>query len=646
MNLREQRAKRFSQASAALDRRKHVGERFGLLSNLGARTLPGLSLKLYRVWKQSGLKAVREKVREKLATQKRNHNYNTWVAKYDTLTETDRKAITARISKLTYQPLISIIMPVYNVDEEWLRLGIESVCRQLYPHWELCIADDRSDRPHVRKVLEEYSSKDQRIRVVFRETRGHISAASNSAIELADAEFIALLDHDDELPEHALYLVAEELNACPEADLIYSDEDKLNENRERTAPHFKPDWNPDLFYSYNCISHLGVYRTAIVKDLGGFRLGYEGSQDYDLALRVIERIPPDHIRHIPHILYHWREVTGSLALSGAEKEYAHEAARKVIRSHFQRTGINAKVAPGYRNFHRAIYPIPSPQPLVSLIIGTRDKVDLLRQIVEGVLDQTDYEALEVIIVDNQSTEPGTLDYLDRITTDPRVRVLSFDAPFNFSAMNNLGVRAAKGEIVGLLNNDLKVIAPGWLREMVSHALRPEIGAVGAKLLFSNDNIQHAGIVLGIGGIAGHAHKFLPKDNSGYISRTQVIQNFSAVTAACLVMRRDLYNKVGGLDEINLTVAFNDVDLCMRINELGYRILWTPYAELYHPESMSRGSDETSENLPRFTKEVQYMKFTWSDKLREDPCYNPNLTLEDEGFSLAVPSRATRPWRKA
>jgi GT2 family glycosyltransferase len=572
------------------------------------------------------------------------HNYRRWCELYDTLTPTDHERILARIEKLTYKPLISVVMPVFNVEEKWLRLAIESVSRQLYPNWELCIADDNSTQPHVRNVLDEYAGGDSRIKVVYRPTNGHISAATNSALELATGEFVALLDNDDELREHALYMVVETLNEHPKADLIYSDEDKLDENGERQTPHFKPDWNPDLFYSYNFVSHLGVFRRSILEKTGGFREGLEGSQDYDLTLRFIEQIPTANIRHIPRVLYHWRAVSGSTASASAQKAYPHDAAREALRTHFARTNIAATVTDGYRFYHRVIYPLPKPEPLVSLIVGTRDRVELLHQLVDGLLNQTDYESLEIIIVDNQSSEKATLSYFEEVGKDPRVRILPYDAPFNFSAINNMGVRAAKGEVVGLLNNDLKVISPGWLKEMVSHALRPEIGAVGARLLYANDKIQHAGVVLGVGGVAGHAYKHLSKDAQGYVDRMHVIQNFSAVTGACLVMRREVYEKAHGLDETNLPVAFNDVDFCIRIKELGYRILWTPYAELYHLESVSRGSDELPHNIRRFHSEVNYMRYVWKDVLYCDPCYNPNLTLEREDFSLAAPPRAPKPWK--
>jgi glycosyltransferase involved in cell wall biosynthesis len=623
-------------------------EWFGSPVARGAQRLSRRGFTTYGIWRESGLKGVWKKVKAKTrkirtGSRKEREQFRNWVAKYDTLSEADREAISARILHLSYKPLISVVMPVYNIDERWLRLAIESVCKQLYPHWELCIADDGSSKRHIRRVLDEYQQKDHRIKVIFRETRGHISVASNSALELAEGEFIALLDHDDELAEHALYMVAEELNVYPHADLIYSDEDKLDNRGRRIDPHFKSDWNPDLFYSYNFISHLGVYRRSVVKELGGFREGYEGSQDYDLVLRVIEQIPEDHIRHIPHVLYHWRVVPGSMARSHRKKEFVDESARKAIRSHFQRKGINATVTPGSEYSNRVSYPLPADPPLVSVIVATRDHVNLIRQIADGILHRTDYKPLELIIVDNQSSDPATMECLRELQNDSRVRVIPYEAPFNFSAINNVAAREATGQILALVNNDIRTISSEWLTEMVSHAVRPEIGAVGAKLYYENETIQHAGIIVGIGGVAGHAHKRLPRQSTGYFARAQVIQNWSAVTGACLVMRRQVYDEVGGLDEVNLPIAFNDVDLCLRIREKGYRILWTPYAELYHLESASRGADTHPDKLPRFTREQEFMKFTWKDRLLCDPYYSPNLTLHKEDFSFDTP-RTLKPWR--
>jgi len=607
---------------------------------------PALFLRMIRrsftVLRREGFAVIRR--RFLLQEQGVGAGYQEWIDAYDRLTTEDRAAIRRYSKQLAYKPLMSVVMPTYNTSVQWLRLAIESVRNQLYPHWELCIADDASSAPQVRQLLEQYRLEDERIKVVYREKNGHISAASNSAIELATGDFIALLDHDDELAEHALYMVAVELNAHPDAALIYSDEDKLDEAGLRYSPYFKSDWNPDLFLCQNCVSHLGVYRTQLVREVGGFREGYEGCQDWDLALRVAERVSAAQIRHIPHVLYHWRAISGSTALAIEQKTYAQEAQYKMLMSHFAQVGMKVQISLGIGSHWRIKYPLPQSAPLVSLIIPTRDHVDLLRRCVESIYQKTLYPNFELLIIDNQSDEAPTLDYLRQLASERKVRVLRYDAPFNYSAINNFAVRQARGELIGLLNNDLEVIAPGWLEEMVNHALRPEIGAVGAMLYYPNETIQHAGVILGVQGVAGHAYAHKPRGTAGQVGRAFLTQNLSAVTAACLVMRRALFVEVEGLDEKHLPIAFNDIDLCLRLKEKGYENVWTPYAELYHHESASRGSEDSVEKQTRFQQEIDYMQKRWGDSLQDDPAYNPNLTLESGDFTLAFPPRSRKPWR--
>jgi O-antigen biosynthesis protein len=570
--------------------------------------------------------------------------YQEWVEAYDTLIEEDLIAMRQQSEGLPHKPLISVLMPVYNPPETWLRLAIESVRRQTYPYWELCIADDASPGGHVKPILEEYRAKDPRIKVLYRSTNGHISAASNSALTLATGEVVALLDHDDELPPHALYLVARELNAHPDAAIIYSDEDKIDETGRRYGPYFKPDWNPALFLTQNCISHLGVYRTALMREVGGFRAGYEGSQDWDLALRIVERVSGEQIRHIPHILYHWRAITGSTALAIDQKNYASDAQIRLLQSHFERCGMTVQILPATGSHWRIKYPLPTPAPLVSMIIPTRDRSDLLRRFLDSLWKRTTYPHYELIVVDNESTDPQTLEYLDQLVAQNKIRLLRYAAPFNYSAINNLAVRHANGELLAFLNNDLEVITHEWLEEMVSHAVRPDIGAVGALLYYPDNTIQHAGVILGLRGVAGHAYDHKPRGHSGQMGRALLLQNLSAVTAACLVMRRSIFDEVGGFDD-NLSIAFNDVDLCLRIRQAGFRNLWTPYAELYHHESATRGQDDTVEKQIRFRQEVDYMLKRWGEVLPRDPALNPNLTLDRADFSLAFPPRTTKPWQQ-
>ncbi len=581
------------------------------------------------------------------------NTFSAWAAQYDRLTPELADAIRAKVAALKYRPLISVIVPVYNSkpeQERHLVAAIDSVLNQLYDNWELCLADDCSPAPHVRKVLDRYVKKyPQKIKVVYRETNGHISANSNSAIALASGEFIALLDNDDVIRPHALACVALELNEHPDADLIYSDEDKIDENGDRYDEYFKPDWNPDLFNVQNYISHLGVYRTLLVREVGGFRVGYEGSQDWDLAMRVIERSGPDRIRHIPKILYHWRSVPGSTAMVIGAKSYATQAAEKVITEHFERMGVSATISPTKGSYWRVHYPLPDPLPRVTLVIPTRNRLNVLKPCIESLLEKTTYGNFEILIVDNDSDEPETLAYLKELTeayppvalaaNQRRVRVVQYPGEFNYSAINNFGVSQTNAPVVGLLNNDLEVIHGDWLDEMVSHALRPEIGCVGAKLYYPDDKIQHAGVILGIGGVAAHAWQTHPRGAAGKSHRNLLQQNLSAVTAACLVIRRETYLEVGGLTE-QLKVAFNDVDFCLKVRAAGYRNLWTPYAELYHHESASRGKEDTLEKRDRFRSEVEYMRATWGPLLDADPAYNPNLTLNINDFTLASPPK---PW---
>jgi glycosyltransferase involved in cell wall biosynthesis len=568
------------------------------------------------------------------------NDYSEWVRRYDTLTDIDRNKIKSKIAGFAAQPLISVIMPVYNPPLSFLEEAIRSVRNQLYSNWELCIADDASTDPTVRKLLEQHRKQDGRIKVVYRKQNGHISRSSNSALELAQGEFVALLDHDDLLAEHALYWAVDAINRHPDVGLIYSDEDKIDESNLRHDPYFKCALNYELLLAQNMISHLGIYRTDIVSSLGGFRVGYEGSQDYDLTLRVIERLGPNQIIHIPHVLYHWRAIAGSTALAVSEKNYAVDASRKAVTEHLERRGISAEVMPALEApmFNRVRFTCPSPQPLVSIIIPTRDRADLLGMCIDSLIQRTTYSNYEVIIMDNGSVEDATRQLFDRLPSD-RFRVLRDESPFNFSALNNNAARAARGELLCLMNNDIEILTPDWLEEMVSFAIRSDIGCVGARLWYPDGALQHGGVLLGIGGVANHAHYKIGRGNPGYFGRAVLHQSLSAVTGACLIVRRQVFEEVGGLDE-QLAVAFNDIDFCLRVREAGYRNVWTPYAEMNHHESASRKNEDTPEKLIRFRNEVGFMQDGWGELLLDDPAYSPNLTLDDEHFSYAWPPRVS------
>jgi glycosyltransferase involved in cell wall biosynthesis len=569
-------------------------------------------------------------------------DYSEWIRLYDTLDADAKNRIHERIARMERHPLISIVMPVYNPEPRFLIEAVESVQSQLYPYWELCIADDASTDAKVRPVLEQLADKDERIKIVFREENGHISRASNTALELAAGEFVALLDNDDLLPEHALFEVVCTILDHRDVGLIYSDEDKITETGKRFNPYFKSDLNYELLLAQNMISHLGVYRRDLLESAGGFRVGFEGSQDYDLALRVLEHLTAQQVRHIPRILYHWRAISGSTALASDEKNYAADAGRKAVAEHLQRRGLDAQVmpAPEASAFNRVRFKIPDPAPLVSIIIPTRDRVDVLATCINSIFDRTTYPEWEIILVDNGSVEAESLEYFAGLPCE-KVRVVRNDAPFNFSALNNLGAKEASGELLCLMNNDIEIITPDWLEEMISFALLPDAGCVGARLWYPDGRLQHGGVLLGVGGVANHAHYLEGKGSAGYFGRAVLHQSFSAVTAACMVVRQAVYQQLGGLDE-TLAVAFNDVDFCLRVRDAGYHNIWTPYAEMIHHESVSRGDEDTPEKKARFNGEIHTLELRWKDTLDNDPAYNSNLSLSMDcsSFSLAFPPRTT------
>lgn len=540
------------------------------------------------------------------------------------------------IQNWVLQPLVSIILPTWNTPVALLQACIESVHAQTYPHWELSIADDASTQPQVRQLLDAWARQDHRIRVQYLSQKGHICEASNAALKMAQGEFVALLDHDDTLAPHALFFMLAALQSHPQAQLIYSDEDKLDPEGRRCDPFFKPDWSPDLLLSQNYICHFTMLSRALMFKVGGFRQGYEGSQDYDLLLRCTEQLKtPSQIVHVPMVLYHWRQSDGSTASGHQAKDYATEAALRSLRDHMNRIQNGAQVSVIAPGLYRAHWPLPADPPLVSLIIPTRDGIDVLRICIESILQKTTYPHIELLLVNNQSTCSETLAYLDELAAHPQgnVRVLIHDQPFNYSAINNMAALHARGCVLGFINNDVEVINPEWLNELVSHALRPDVGCVGAKLYYPDRTVQHAGVVLGIGGVAGHSHKYFPHYADGYFGRLRICHNVSAVTGAVMVLRKDVYDEIGGLNEENLAVTFNDVDLCLRVNRAGYRHVWTPFAELYHHESKTRGSDDTLYKKARFARERDYMITTWGNSLQHDPYYNPNLTLVHENYGL-------------
>jgi GT2 family glycosyltransferase len=547
--------------------------------------------------------------------------YRAWLARHAVGPERI-VAMRREVEGFTYRPLVSVITPVYNTAEQWLRRMVVSVQAQAYPDWELCLVDDGSTDPGVMPVLRALAAADPRIHVQGSSRNEGIAGASARALRMATGEFVALLDHDDELSPDALFQIVARLQAEPDLDVLYSDEDKLDADGARVEPFFKPDWSPDLLLSMNYIAHLTVVRRSLLEAAGGFRPGFDGSQDYDLLLRITEQT--SRIAHVPLVLYHWRKAAGSAAASPEAKPFAQAAAERALAEALGRRGREGWVqsrSPGRYLVRYALH----DRPLVSIIIPTRDRLDLLRPCLESVEQMTDYAPYEILVVDNDSVEPATREYLD--AGRGPWRVVRCPGPFNFARINNVGVGAARGDHCVFLNNDTRVRREDWLRAMVEQGQRLEVGAVGARLLYPDARIQHAGVVLGVGGVAGHAFKYSPGEASTHFDLPHVVRNVSAVTAACMLVPRRVLEDVGGFDE-RFAVAFNDVDLCCRIRARGYLIVYTPLAELVHLESASR-----KQLHPPADEELMWAR--WGATIRAgDPYYNTNLTLAREDWSIA------------
>ena len=493
---------------------------------------------------------------------------------------------------------------------------------------------DGSDAAHdsVEKICRQYMRKDPRIKYRRLEQNLGISGNTNACLEMAAGDYIGLFDHDDLLHPAALHEVMRAI--CEQdADFIYTDENTFHEKPEDAfCPHFKPDYAPDTLRSYNYICHFTVFSKALLDEVGTFRGEFDGSQDYDMVLRLTEKAA--RIVHIPEILYFWRAHSGSVADGISAKPYTLDAARRALREHLDRVGLVGEVEDSsIPSTYRIKYAI-SGCPKVSIVIPNMDYVDTLRTCISSILEKTTYKNFEIVIIENNSKEKETFAYYDELKSDPRIQVVTWTGKFNYSAINNFGIReAAAGEYILLLNNDIEVITPDWIQEMLMFAQRSDVGAVGAMLYYPDDTIQHAGVILGIGGVAGHAHKNFPRGDYGYMSRATIAQDFSVVTAACVMVPRHVWQEIGGLDE-TFEVAFNDVDMCMRIRKAGYLIVWTPFAELYHYESKSRGAEDTPEKRKRFEGEVRRFQERWGRELAAgDPYYNPNLTLVTEDFSV-------------
>ena len=555
--------------------------------------------------------------------------YGPWYEEYKVKPEELEKQ---KKKKWNYEPKISVVVPAYKTPEKFLREMIDSLLAQSYVNWELCIANASPDEAGMSQILEEYCKKDARICVKPLLNNAGIAENTNEALKMATGDFIGLLDHDDLLAPNALYEIVSALEKHPEADIVYTDEDKVTTDlTEHFQPHLKPDFNLDLLRSNNYICHFLVVRRNVVEKAGGFRREFDGAQDYDFIFRCVEQARE--VIHVPEILYHWRTHKSSTADNPASKMYAFEAGRRAIEGNLDRTGTKGTVehTPDF-GFYRVKYPVQG-EPLVSIIIPNREEKETLKECVESIFSKTSYKNYEIIIVENNSSSDEIFNYYRQLSGDPKVHLIRWKKEFNYSAINNFGVRNAKGDYLLFLNNDVKIIDPDWLTEMLGVCQRKEVGAVGAKLIYPDNTIQHAGCVVGMGGIAGNMFVNMPAERTGYLHKASILQDMSCVTAACMMMKKSVFLEAGGFTE-ELAVAFNDVDLCLKVRSHGHLIVYDPYVKLYHYESKSRGTEDSDEKVRRFQTEIEYMRCRWLDILRNgDPYYNKNLSLTKWNYSL-------------
>jgi glycosyltransferase involved in cell wall biosynthesis len=574
-----------------------------------------------------------------------SHDYNYFVLRNETLSNEDRRSMEQIDKSFEYRPRFSFVMPTYNTPAKLLSECLDSLLAQSYRDFEVCIADDNSPDPKVVDILHAYAKRDKRVKYTKRLFNGHISAASNSALAMATGDFIVLVDHDDLIPDYALFVVAWYLNKYPDADILYSDEDKVMPSGQRLQPYFKSDFNKFLMYGHNMISHLGIYRRSLVEKVGRFRLGLEGSQDYDLFLRCYEHSSDEKVVHIPHVLYHWRIIPGSTAMSADQKSYAVVAAELSINGHFERSGMPLRSGTGFAPGCTSVRPSKTLDTPTTIIIPTRNGIELLQPCIDSILERA-HEAVEIIIVDNASDNEDTLHYLDQIEADGIAKILRYPDPFNFSLINNFAAEHASGDILCFLNNDTEIVSSDWINRARVFLSLPEIGTVGARLLYPDGSLQHFGLALGMGDhkVAGTPHGGMDGGASGYFGKARLLQEVSAVTAACLFVRKSDFVAAGGF-EPELRVAYNDVDLCLKIRAMGLKILVDPDITLIHKESRTRGSDKQGARSLRLEEEARWMRTRWSALLDHDPYFSPNLDLSRVDFAFAPEPRVAWPWRQ-
>lgn len=586
----------------------------------------GWKVKVY--YQQFGLKQTVRRAIEKLGG-KEVRTYEAFRRRYFP----DKKELNRqRKEQFVYEPLFSIVVPLYKTPLPYLEALIRSIQAQTYRKWELYLSDGSGKESSLKEVLRNYARKEKRIHIIENDCRLNISDNTNRALEQANGDYVVFVDHDDTLAPDALYECVKVLNREPDAEVIYTDSDKLSENGKRySEPCFKPDFNLDLLRCQNYICHLTVIQKRFLDKVGHLNPNYSGVQDYDHILRCVERT--NRIVHIPKILYHWRMCPGSVAVDTDNKPYTYELFQKILREHYERMWIQAEVKAVFPGVVRTVYQLPC-EPLVSVIIANKDHREDLMRCVESLEQESEYKNLEILIVENNSVSEEIFAYYDQVQRQyDNVRVLRYEKEFNYADIQNYAAVRAKGDYLLLLNNDTWLERPESIREMLGYCMRDEVGIVGAKLLYPDDTIQHAGVIVGLGGVADHAFTGMDKDEPGYCCRALCAQEYSAVTAACLMVKKSVYNAVGGMD-VELKVAFNDVDFCLRVKEAGHKIIYNPFAVWYHDESKTRGAEDTPEKIERFRGEIEYFQRRWADFLyKGDPAYNPNLALDRHDFAL-------------
>jgi glycosyltransferase involved in cell wall biosynthesis len=565
--------------------------------------------------------------------------YARWIELYDTIDPARRGALLARLAQVDEQPLVSIILPVYNPPEEFLRQAIDSVRAQIYTKWELCVADDCSTLPYVAKVLDEYAALDERILVHRREVNGHISECSNSAIDLARGTWLCLMDHDDLLAEHALAIAVLAIDQSPAAAIVYSDEDHIDTHGNRREPYFKPDFDPLLILGQNYFSHLCMLRTDLVERVGRFRVGYEGSQDWDLVLRVLEHVGPDQVVHLPHVLYHWRVHAESTASSVSAKPYVVEASRLVVQEHLERVGVDAEITTMWgTSYNRIRWALPKVPPKVSVIVLPRTG-ERLRRCVESIRILTPYPDMEIIVVDDGAFRPPMRQMF--VERTGWLTVMENSQDLSDSAQRNAAAKAATGDVLCFVADDIEVLSDSWLHEIVGALTYPGIGCVGVKLLYPDLLVHHAGFVIGLGGTVGNPYRRGDhRLGHGYAGLLRLARCPSAVSWACLAVTREAFDQVGGFSEEHFTGVFGDVDLCLRLREAGWRTAWIPHAELIRHVNPDDGGPLMGADAVRFDRDIRYLHQRWGAWVVNDPAYNPNLSLAHESLSLAWPPRTS------